>query len=112
MRAEGDFKGELSYHTVLSGETVYSISRLYKISVDSVLKWNRLLDARIRVGQELRISALKERTQQKEIHTHTVSAGETLYQISRRYSVSVSELQDKNQLRSAEIKVGQVLLIP
>jgi membrane-bound lytic murein transglycosylase D len=43
---------------------------------------------------------------------HKVSAGETLYQISRKYQVSVDALRLKNQLGSNEIKVGQQLLIP
>jgi len=102
----------VSYHTVLAGETVYSISRLYNISVDSVINWNHLANANIRVGQELRVNRVRTIIQQKDIQTHTVSAGETLYQISRRYGISVSELQDKNNLKAAEIKVGQVLMIP
>ncbi|MFM7764642.1 MAG: LysM peptidoglycan-binding domain-containing protein, partial [Sphingomonadales bacterium] len=102
----------VSYHTVLAGETVYSISRLYNISVDSVINWNHLANANIRVGQELRVSWVRKTMQHKDIQTHTVSAGETLYQISRRYGISVSELQDKNNLKAAEIKVGQVLMIP
>lgn len=102
----------VSYHTVLAGETVYSISRLYNISVDSVINWNHLANANIRVGQELRVNRVRTIIQQKDIQTHTVSAGETLYQISRRYGISVSELQDKNNLKASEIKAGQVLMIP
>jgi len=102
----------VSYHTVLAGETVYSISRLYNISVDSVINWNHLANANIRAGQELRVNWVRTIIQQKDIQTHTVSAGETLYQISRRYGISVSELQDKNNLKASEIKAGQVLIIP
>jgi LysM repeat protein len=102
----------LVYHTVLPGETVYSISRLYNISADSLIKWNGISDAKIRVGQELRLNSASKRLQQKSSQIHTVSAGETLYQISRRYAVSVSDLQAKNNLKSPEIKAGQVLQIP
>jgi membrane-bound lytic murein transglycosylase D len=41
--------------------------------------------------------------------THTVKAGETLYQISRKYGVSVQELQTINKLPDFVISVGQVL---
>jgi membrane-bound lytic murein transglycosylase D len=102
----------LVYHTVLPGETVYSISRLYNIPADSLIKWNGISDAKIRVGQELRLNSASKRLQQKSSQIHTVSAGETLYQISRRYAVSVSDLQAKNNLKSPEIKAGQVLQIP
>jgi membrane-bound lytic murein transglycosylase D len=97
---------------VLPGETVYSISRLYNIPADSLIKWNGISDAKIRVGQELRLNSASKRLQQKSSQIHTVSAGETLYQISRRYAVSVSDLQAKNNLKSPEIKAGQVLQIP
>jgi membrane-bound lytic murein transglycosylase D len=102
----------LVYHTVLAGETIYSISRLYNLSADSLMKWNRISDAKIRVGQELRLNAAPKRLQHKSNQTHTVSAGETLYQISRRYAVSVSDLQAQNNLKGPEIKAGQVLQIP
>lgn len=102
----------LFFHIVLAGETVYSISRLYKISADSLLGWNFLIDSKIKVGQELRITPKYNRVQQKEIKRHTVSVGETLYQISRRYAVSVAELQSVNSLKSTEIRAGQVLLVP
>ena len=45
--------------------------------------------------------------------THTVAPGETLYAISRRYGVSVSDLIAANNLFNPNfIKVGQVLTIP
>ncbi|MFK7970171.1 MAG: LysM peptidoglycan-binding domain-containing protein [Bacteroidia bacterium] len=43
--------------------------------------------------------------------THTVQAGETLYQISKRYGVSAEEIQKLNNLTDNNLKVGQVLRI-
>lgn len=43
---------------------------------------------------------------------HTVIKGDTLYNISKRYSVSLSELQRANQLPGSGIQLGQSLLIP
>ena len=101
----------LIFHTVLAGETIYSISRLYKISTDSLLVWNGLIDSKIRIGQELRVESTTLNTQQKGNKTHTVVSGETLFQISRRYGISVAEIQHKNGLKGNEIKAGQVLSI-
>ncbi|MGB3798741.1 MAG: LysM peptidoglycan-binding domain-containing protein, partial [Lewinella sp.] len=42
---------------------------------------------------------------------HTVSAGETLYAISRRYGVTVMEIQRVNQLSGSTISIGQQLTI-
>jgi LysM repeat protein len=74
--------------------------------------WNGLYDTKIRIGQELRVERKVTNKQQKENQTHTVVLGETLYQISRRYAVSVADIQHNNGLKGNEIKVGQVLSIP
>jgi membrane-bound lytic murein transglycosylase D len=42
---------------------------------------------------------------------HTVKAGETLYAISRIYSVSVDQIKTLNGLKDNNIKLGQVLTI-
>lgn len=102
----------LMYHTVVAGETVYSISRLYKTTTDSIVHWNNLMGTNIRAGQELRVRAKISDRLPAAAQKHTVLAGETLYQISRRYGVSVAELQKRNQLMGVDIKQGQVLVIP
>ncbi|MFK2875123.1 transglycosylase SLT domain-containing protein [Dyella lipolytica] len=43
------------------------------------------------------------------VRTHTVRSGESLWQIARSYSVSVSTLQRLNHLHGKELKPGQVL---
>ncbi|WP_346882917.1 glucosaminidase domain-containing protein [uncultured Algibacter sp.] len=43
--------------------------------------------------------------------THTVSKGDTLYAISRRYNITVKELQNINGLRSTTLDIGQVLIV-
>ncbi|MBA1241180.1 N-acetylmuramoyl-L-alanine amidase [Pseudomonas japonica] len=43
---------------------------------------------------------------------HTVRSGETLPMIATRYQVSVSALRSANDLKSDELKIGQLLTIP
>ncbi|MDG1953838.1 MAG: glucosaminidase domain-containing protein [Polaribacter sp.] len=43
--------------------------------------------------------------------THTVKKGETLYSISRKYKITVSQLKKANNLSSNTISVGQTLKI-
>lgn len=105
-------KPNLSYHTVIKGETVFSICRLYKLSSDSLMVWNRMASTQIFLGQELRIAPGGVASKSSEGFIHKVSDGETLYQISRKYQVSVDALRLKNNLSGNEIKVGQQLLIP
>ncbi|WP_434036868.1 glucosaminidase domain-containing protein [Formosa sp. 4Alg 33] len=42
---------------------------------------------------------------------HSVEKGDTLYSISRRYNISVKELQELNRLQGTTISVGQELIV-
>ena len=42
---------------------------------------------------------------------HTVATGDTLYNISKRYNITVEELKKLNQLGNNTIKVGQQLRV-
>lgn len=44
--------------------------------------------------------------------THIVQSGDTLYNISRRYGITVEQLKRRNSLTSDLIRVGQQLIIP
>lgn len=44
--------------------------------------------------------------------THVVQSGDTLYNISRRYGVTVDQLRQRNNLTGDMIRVGQQLIIP
>jgi membrane-bound lytic murein transglycosylase D len=43
---------------------------------------------------------------------HLVQPGDTLFNISRRFGVSVQKLREANHLTSDEVKLGQKLLVP
>ncbi len=44
--------------------------------------------------------------------SHTVVKGDTLYNISKRYGVTLSSLKDANSLDGNNIRLGQLLMIP
>nr|WP_293304573.1 glucosaminidase domain-containing protein [Allomuricauda sp.] len=46
-----------------------------------------------------------------EVLTHVVEKGETLYAISRKYAISVDEIQRLNNLKGTHLSIGQVLNI-
>ncbi len=48
---------------------------------------------------------------QYEVFTHVVEKGETLYALSRKYEISVDEIQRLNNLNGTNISIGQVLNI-
>lgn len=47
----------------------------------------------------------------ESVKTHTVSKGDTLYNISQRYGCSVADLQKWNSLKNNDISIGQKLIV-
>ena len=55
---------------------------------------------------------MEETTTMQTTSTHTVAKGDTLYNISKRFGVSVTELQQANGISGSAISLGQTLTIP
>ncbi len=123
-------------HTVRPGETLFSISRQYDVSIEQLRAWNELPENVIQVGQVLVVGsdaqpAAQDRDAQprpeaprdarsdsrQDTHTngrtitHTVEPGQTLFRISQIYDVSVDEIKQWNNLRDNIISIGQELEI-
>ncbi|MFY8330303.1 LysM peptidoglycan-binding domain-containing protein [Vagococcus carniphilus] len=111
-----------SSYTVKRGDTLYGISLRYGVSVNELKQWNNLKSDMIYVGQQLAINGkkaanhtatpVKKTSNQSQSSTYTVKRGDSLYQISLKYNVSVSDLKQANGLSSDLIYVGQTLKIP
>lgn len=96
----------MEIHTVLSGETLYSIARRYNVE-PSVLAFNNDISDpyRLPIGQPIAIIYPKQ--------THTVALGETLFSIASRYGVSINQIYRNNLFLNGSpgISVGQTLFI-
>lgn len=129
---------ETSSHKVVSGETVFSISRKYNVSADDILTWNPTAEKGIKEGQIIMIqkytyatgeaapsSAVKKEaivnapttipkvvTFNDSIVEHVVQKSETLFSISKRYMISQEQILSFNNKKNANIKPGEVLRIP
>jgi membrane-bound lytic murein transglycosylase D len=114
------------HHTVVSGDTLWSISRRYGVALASLARWNSLATRdTLRVGRELVIWSSKGTARtppgpvaaiadkaRKTLH-YTVRSGDSLYGIARRYKVSVSDLQrwNKGVTNPARLSIGQRLTL-
>jgi membrane-bound lytic murein transglycosylase D len=108
-------------HTVRRGETLSHIANRYGTSVNALRAANvGIQPSRIQVGQRVRVpmraqvaAASAPAAQARNRWTrHQVRRGESLWSISRRYGVSVRELQAWNDMgRRSKIMVGQNLRI-
>ncbi len=46
-----------TYHTVVSGDTLFNISKRYGVSQSNILAWNNMSDNTVKLGQKLRVKA-------------------------------------------------------
>ena len=103
-------------HIVKSGDTVSSISKLYSINKDLIIKLNNLKDENyIFVGQNLIISESTENTTNKLDlinNFHIVQIGENLTDISNKYKLNLGYLIEINNLENPDsIKAGEKILL-
>jgi LysM repeat protein len=102
-------------HKVQPKETLFSISKLYNVSVEEIKAWNYLTENSLTTGQELRVKKPSSFVEPKAVEaakgTHVVASGETLFSISRDFRISVDQIKAWNKLQSTDLNVGQVILI-
>ena len=107
-------QNETNIHVVALGETLYSISVKYKISIEDLKINNHLKSEQLYVGQKLTIiksnNSISPKVTENHIK-HTVVQGETLFAISRKYNVTVDEIKKWNKMQSNNLVLGQVLFI-
>lgn len=124
---------KLYYHKVRTGEVVGQIAERYGVSARAVANWNRLYRYRIKVGQKLKIyttpdkaaaaasyrpkpkqtaQATRQTVSSGQGSYHAVRNGDTLWDIAKRYGVSVSTLTQLNPgLDARDLKVGQAIRV-
>lgn len=114
------YAGNNRIHKVEAKETLFSISRLYAVSVEDIKAWNNLKDNSLALGQELIIKMKTSGTlatnntvpaMQTVKGVHTVEAKETLFSIARQHNITVQQLREWNSLAGDEVKIGQTLFV-
>lgn len=115
-------------HRVQKGETLFSIAKLYHVTITELMQWNLLENNEIFVGQNLFIKQSTDKQEgkivepkkiipsdvqieSKNIEKHVVQKGDTLFQIALLYGIDVSSIKNINHLTSDELNVGQTLIL-
>lgn len=113
-------------YKVKKGDTLYKISKLYNISVDTIIKDNSLNSNSLSLGQNLKIRIPSSSEEVEECigeayippasstltTTYTVQKGDSLYNIAKRYNTSVDVIKSLNNLTSNSLSIGQKLKLP
>ncbi len=102
-------------HRVKKGEYLGKIASIHGVNADAIRAANSIKDNLISPGQELRIplnGGEQFTANASGKKNHRVAKGDTLWNISKRYSVSLGKLLRWNQLHSKSIlQPGQSLVV-
>ncbi|MGG1246681.1 LysM peptidoglycan-binding domain-containing protein [Bacillus spizizenii] len=97
---------------VKKGDTLWDLSRKYDTTISKIKSENNLRSDIIYVGQTLSIngkSTSSNSSSSSSSSTYTVKSGDSLWKISKKYGMTVSELKKLNGLKSDLLRIGQVL---
>lgn len=111
-------------HEVFPGESLFSISRKYNLTVEELKSLNGISGNVIQIGQELIVRQSTEKPSTTPIQTapksappvvtkptYIVKKGDTLWGIARINQLSVTQLKQLNNLSDNTVLIGQELRI-
>lgn len=103
-------------YVVKKGDTLYSISKEYKVDKDILKKDNSLVNDNLTVGQKLKIRTSPNQVEEcygedYQEETIKVKKGDTLYSIAKKYNTTVDSIIKKNNLKTNALSIGQELII-
>jgi LysM repeat protein len=89
-------------YTVVSGDSLYTIGKLFNTTSSTIIKNNNLTSTAIYPGKVLNVPSA----------VYTVCSGDSLYLISKKYSISITSLRQANNKWDDYLSVGDKLNLP
>jgi len=117
----GRLAAEELIHLVVKGETVYSISRMYQIAPDELMKANGISDpSKLQTGKKLTIPStvfsdipVTANPPAQKLADYIVLKGDTLFSIAKKYDINLQKLREINNFTVNQvIKPGDVVKVP
>ena len=106
-------------YTVKPGDSLYSISRSYGISIEALKEANGLEGSHLKQNQVLLIPNPKQRPTGQTVkkvlsatEPYIVRQGDSLHALSKRTGLSVQEIKSMNQLQTDALRTGQRIILP
>jgi LysM repeat protein len=106
---DGDRINGIKFVTIKPGDTFYSISRTYNISIEKIKKYNDFPEDHVLKPGEY-VFLQKKKRKHGEIQSHEVLPGETLHLISQMYGIRLFSLRKMNPLKG-DVMVGVRVLL-
>ena len=107
-------------YTVKLGDSLYTISKSFGVSVETLKEANGLNGNAIKPKQVLLIPTQQKEKRigktvkgpSRETESYVVKEGDSFYSISKKVGLSVEEIKKVNHLQSSALKTGQKLTLP
>ena len=103
------------FHTVKSGDSLWSIAVKYNTSVEKIKQLNQLSTDNLQIGKSLCIARTQEQQTVAVIDAgaayYVVQSGDNLWKISQQFNTTVEKIKELNQLSSESLAVGQKLCV-
>lgn len=101
-------------YIVKKGDSLYSIARVYKTTVQEIQKLNNLKSNALSIGQVLKIPENYVNDASAVLPTYinyTVKKGDSLYSIAKKYGITTDTIIKDNALKNNLLSIGQNLKI-
>ncbi len=111
---------KFAIHVVKSGDSLYSISRKYKIPLSMIRKYNKLKTNLLSLRQKIVLPISSNKLGKINLFNykkanmtkkHIVKSGDSLYSISKKYKVDIRNLMEKNRMKTTLLKIGDRIVI-
>tara|TARA_A200000113_G_scaffold144742_1_gene130184 strand:+ start:2063 stop:3541 length:1479 start_codon:yes stop_codon:yes gene_type:complete len=104
-------------YVVIGGDSLWNISKKFKVSIEDVVLWNDLdIEVPLQINQEIKIFSRYERIRQelpsRDLRTmlYPVKSGDTISRIASKFEITSKDIQEWNQIEDvSKIFPGQVL---
>lgn len=108
---------EPTIHRVKSGEFLGKIAKQYNTTVGRLMEWNNLRSSGLRIGQKLVVYINPDQAPKVVLNKgtieYTIRAGDTLWEIARKYEgVSAGQIEKLNNISARDLKPGVKIQIP
>ena len=104
-------------YIVVGGDSLWNISKKFKVSIEDVILWNDLdIAVPLQINQEIKIFSRYERVRQdlpsRDLRTmlYPVKSGDTISRIASKFEITAKDIQEWNEIEDvSKIFPGQVL---
>jgi len=121
VKVQNQNQEEMFEHTVVWGETLYSISKKYQVKQSEILQYNP--EAKnLKAGSKIRLPNKSVDNKSMEwvsgsstpdkYLNHTIVSGETIFGITQKYGISQEDLKSVNPELNTAFLTGAVIRIP